>query len=159
MAYSEQERYKALNLLEYFMGRGTSVRLALFMVQIFTKIPYQTVRRWYYTIKDRPSTNPRMTEIGICHNMREAIKGRVGAIDLMIRLYRSHPDVSNEDRETLRMHYETQVILRKIELVQTIKQRHQEMGNQKKAVASVAEEFEFPYSFLWKLYLQLRDHV
>jgi len=103
MAYSNQERNHAHDIVAQLIGRGRSVRTSLSVAATLTGISYQTLSRWHYEIKERPTKNSKMAEMGICFNRKQAMLGRRGALDRMCRLYRRISG-NNEDMETLRHH-------------------------------------------------------
>ncbi len=155
MAYSDQERNHALDLVAQLIGRGRSVRTSLDIAAHLTGISYQTLSRWHYEVKERPSTNVKMAEMGICWNRKQAMLARRGALDKMCRLYRRMSG-NNEDMDTLRHHFLFDVVEQKIKLIKGVEQLHKATGNQKMALRIVADEFDFPYSRLEKMYKDSR---
>jgi hypothetical protein len=158
MAYSDYTRKQALSAVQERIKAGRGVRHSLHAVSEKLGISYPTIRRWHYEIKDRPVTNPAMAEIGACWNLQEAMKGRRGALDRVCRVYMKltgHQD----DLETVEEHYRLDILYRMSEMANNIRARHIEMGNQYRAVASVAREYDFPARTLTKWYRMVRKEA
>ena len=158
MAYSNHTRKQALSEVQVRINAGAKVRHSLHSVSKKRGIPYPTLRRWYYEIKDRPVTNPAMAELGACWNLQEAMKGRRGALDRVVRVYMKLTG-SKDDIETVEHHYRREILARMIKMGNEIRAKHLEFGNQRDAIAEVAREYDFPANILTRWYRMVKKEV
>jgi len=163
MTWTNNERSEAISLVQRFIDNGQGIRQAFRMASMKMHIPYSTLSRWYYLIKERPmepvsESAKKMIAIGVCYNVKEAMLSRAGAIDRIVKLYDKLTD-GKEDRASIRKHYEQDIENRRTHIIAEVTRKHRLSGNQLIAVKAVAREYDLPVLQVTKWYRAFKSFL